>query len=130
MVPSLLLKSKLKEFYRAIKLYGWPNIHGGRTSVAYSILYKMINLCLSTSQRCIASYCIAQNFGGRKLWRIWRLTTNPPKFYPPKTFILTTLLCKAANPPMFFPPKCLLAAIRQKFSTTKVLCHTVCVFVW
>ena len=37
MVPSLLLKSKLKEFYRVVKLYGWLNIHGGRISVAYSI---------------------------------------------------------------------------------------------
>ena len=30
------------------------------------------------------NYRIAQNFGGRKLWRIWRFIANPPKFYPPK----------------------------------------------
>ena len=60
-------------------------------------------------------YCIAQNFGGRKLWRIWRFATDSPKFYPPKTFILAILLCKAANPPMFCLPKCLFAAIRQSF---------------
>ena len=28
-------------------------------------------------------YHIAENFGGRKLWRIWRFATNSPKFYPP-----------------------------------------------
>ena len=32
-------------------------------------------------------YCIAQNFGGRKLQPIWWFTTNPPKFYP--TIIIT-----------------------------------------
>ena len=26
---------------------------------------------------------IAENFGGRKLWQIWRFATNSPKFYPP-----------------------------------------------
>ena len=60
-------------------------------------------------------YHITQSFGGRKLQQIWRLATNLPKFYPPKTFILATLLCKAASPPMFIPPKCLLVAIRQSF---------------
>ena len=28
-------------------------------------------------------YRIVENFGGRKLWRIWRFATNSPKFYPP-----------------------------------------------
>ena len=31
----------------------------------------------------ICMYRIAQNIGGRKLWRIWQLIANPPKFYPP-----------------------------------------------
>ena len=43
-------------------------------------------------------YHIAQNFGGRELWRF---TTDLPKFYPPTNFILAILLCKAASPPMF-----------------------------
>ena len=38
-------------------------------------------------------YRIAQNIGGRKLWRIWRLIANPPKFYPPM-FSFTTILYK------------------------------------
>jgi len=33
----------------------------------------------------VSKYRIAQNFGGRKLWRIWRFIANPPKFYPPKS---------------------------------------------
>ena len=28
-------------------------------------------------------YRIAENVGGRKLWRIWRSATNSPKFYLP-----------------------------------------------
>ena len=28
-------------------------------------------------------YRTAENFGGGKLWRIWRFATNSPKFYPP-----------------------------------------------
>ena len=31
-------------------------------------------------------YHIVQNFGCRKLWRIWRFATNPPKFYLPNTY--------------------------------------------
>ena len=49
-----------------------------------------------------------------KLWRIWRLTINPPKFYPPTIFVLAILQCKAANPP--------------KFSTAKVLCDGICTY--
>ena len=67
----------------------------------------------------IAMYRIAQNFGGKKLWRIWYFTTDPPKFYPPIIFILAILLCKAVNPPMFCPPKCLSAPIRQSFLPPK-----------
>ena len=29
-------------------------------------------------------YCIVQNSGGGKLWRIWRIRSNSPKFYPSK----------------------------------------------
>ena len=28
-------------------------------------------------------YRIAENVGGRKLWRIWRFAMNSPNFYPP-----------------------------------------------
>ena len=28
-------------------------------------------------------YRTAENFGGGKLWQIWRFATNLPKFYPP-----------------------------------------------
>ena len=68
---------------------------------------------------CVCNYHIAQNFGGKKLWRIWRFATNSPRFYPPKPFILAILLCKVANPPMFCLPKCLLVAIHQSFLLPK-----------
>jgi len=34
------------------------------------------------------TYCIAQNFGGKKHWRIWQMKLYPPMFFPP--IILTT----------------------------------------
>ena len=47
---------------------------------------------------------IAENFGSRKLWQIWRFATDPPKFYLPTISILAILLCKVANPSMFCLP--------------------------
>ena len=41
----------------------------------------------------LLAYRIAQNFGGKKLWRIWRFATDPPKFYPPTIFILQPFYC-------------------------------------
>ena len=28
-------------------------------------------------------YRIVKNFGGKKVWQIWRITANSPKFLPP-----------------------------------------------
>ena len=61
---------------------------------------------------------IAQNFGGRKLWRTWQLTTNPPKFHPPTTFILAIMQSKAANPPMFLSTKMFIGS-----NPLKAFCH-------
>ena len=39
-------------------------------------------ICHSASE--FHKYCIAQNFGGKKLWRIWRILSDLPKFFPAK----------------------------------------------
>ena len=73
---------------------------------------------MGDEQTTVASY-IAQNFGGRTIWWIWRFTTNMAKFYPPTIFVLAALLCKAANPQMFFVTKCSWATICQSFQLPK-----------
>ena len=42
-------------------------------------------------------YRMAQNFGGKKLWRIWWFMTDLPKFYPP-TILILWLFCCARQP--------------------------------
>ena len=37
----------------------------------------------------IETYCIDRNFGGKKLWRIWRIACNSPKFFSPFFCIIT-----------------------------------------
>ena len=39
----------------------------------------------------VIACCIAQDFGGRKVWQILWFMTNPLKFYPPTTLFLTDL---------------------------------------
>ena len=57
-------------------------------------MYALIHIDYSDCQYCfgstyqwicnsIISYRIAQNFGGKKHWRIWRMKLHPPMFFPP-----------------------------------------------
>ena len=51
------------------------------------ITHSGINRTIRLKFHCgLCANRIAQNFGGRKPWRIWWLMTNLPKFYPLKTF--------------------------------------------
>ena len=52
-------------------------------------------------------YHTAPNFGGRKIWWIWRFTTNLAKYYPPTSFNLVYVLSKVVNPPMLSTAKVL-----------------------
>ena len=70
-------------------------------------------------------YRIAQNFGGRKHWQIWRLRANSPKFYPPKFSITLVFYRCSAHSANVFSAKYILGANPPKFSTAKVLYHTV-----
>jgi len=38
------------------------------------------------------SYCIAQNFGGRKHLWIWWMPLNPPMFFPPITSTIEIII--------------------------------------
>ena len=44
--------------------------------------YRLRSLLLSSDF--IGYYRTIQNFGGRKFWRIWRISTESPKFSCPK----------------------------------------------
>ena len=46
-------------------------------------------------------YCAAQNFGGRKLWRI---SSELPKFYPPNSVNSRISESLFKQPPKFYPP--------------------------
>ena len=70
-------------------------------------------------------YRIAQNFGGRKHWRIWRLGANSPKFCPPKFSITLVFYRCSTQSANVFSAKYILGANPPKFSTAKVLCYTV-----
>ena len=64
----------------------------------------------------ISMYRIAQNFGGRKHWRIWRLGTNsPPKFYPPKFSITLVFYRCSTQSANVFSTKYILSANPPKF---------------
>ena len=73
----------------------------------------------------LVTYRIAQNFGGRKHWRIWRLGANSPKFYPPKFSITLVFYHCSTQSANVFSAKYILGANPPKFSTAKVLCYTV-----
>ena len=47
------------------------------------------------------TYRAAQNFGGRKLWRI---SSEPPKFYPPNSVNSRISESLFKQPPKFYPP--------------------------
>ena len=70
-------------------------------------------------------YRIAQNFGGRKHWRIWRLGANLPKFYPSKFSITLVFYRCSAQSANVFSAKYILGSNLPKFSTARVLCYTV-----
>ena len=70
-------------------------------------------------------YCIAQNFGDRKHWRIWWLGANSPKFYPPKFSITLVFYRCSTQSAKVFSAKYILGANLPKFSTAKVLCYMV-----
>ena len=79
-------------------------------------------------------YRIAQNFGGRKLWRIWRFIANPPKFYPPKSCEVSWAQLNSEpvlSTTKVFSTNFLVVPTPPKFSPAKVLCYTVnCFLNW
>ena len=79
--------------------------------------------------RSLHNYCvqyrIAQNFGSRKHWRIWRLGANSPKFYPPKFSITLVFYRCSTQSANVFSITYILGANPPRFSTAKVLCSTV-----
>ena len=80
------------------------------------------------SGSCNVRYRIAQNFGGRKLWRIWRFNANPPKFYPQKLSSLVSSNIEWALPlptANIFSTNILAVPTPPKFYPAKVLCYTV-----
>ena len=60
-------------------------------------------------------YRIAQNFGGRKHWRIWRLGANSPKFFPPKFSITLVFYHCSTQSANVFSAKYILGANPPKF---------------
>ena len=48
------------------------------------VLKSYGSTCSCAEELWVNMYRIAQNGGGGKLWRIWRIQSNSPKFYPPK----------------------------------------------
>ena len=70
-------------------------------------------------------YRIAQNFGGRKHWRIWWLGANSPKFYLPKFSITLVFYRCSTQSANVFSTKYISGANPPKFSTAKILCYTV-----
>ena len=76
----------------------------------------------------VSIYCIAQNFGGGKLWQIWHNNRHLPIFYATKFQIhYSNYYCKFAN---IFLAKTLKRSIHQifilpKFYLAKVLCYMV-----
>ena len=64
----------------------------------YTLSFKYIP---SDHRHPMQSYCIAQNFDSTKLWWIWWLTTNPPKFYPPKIILADVLLQSSQSANVF-----------------------------
>ena len=38
-------------------------------------------------------YCTWENFEGRKVWRIWQISDDSPKFYPQNIQLDKSVLC-------------------------------------
>ena len=70
-------------------------------------------------------YRIAQNVGGGKHWRIWRLSVNSPNFSHPN--IINTLKCNGTLTKFakVFPSKCTDGTISPKFYPANILRYTV-----
>ena len=64
-------------------------------------------------------YCTWENFGGGKFWRIWRTTSNSPKFSPPIFINARVFNELPTNPPNFSLPKTLEPLIRQNLPPPK-----------
>lgn len=60
----------------------------------------------------IHKYRIEGNLGGKKLWHIWQMTINLPRFYLP---ILCYSVLAHLNSPKFISPNVLYLYIRQSF---------------
>ena len=71
------------------------------------------------------TYHIAQNVGGGKHWRIWRLSVNSPNFSHPN--IINTLKCNGTLTKFakVFPSKCTDGTISPKFYPANILRYTV-----
>ena len=116
--PSIYCSKKEIHVYRAVSVWANKfNLVLGIKSDINAPLVSSLPSVLATF--IIIEYCIAQNFGGRKLWWIWCFIANLPKFYPPKS-------CKASwapilnglclcQPPKFSPPIFLQFQLRQSF---------------
>jgi len=84
--------------------------------------HKVIKTQKSTSKK---TYRIAENFGGRKLWRIWRFTTNLPIFIRQLLAVSEKKLKAGLKFAKVFFAKCNLASYSPKFSPAKILHYTV-----
>ena len=51
--------------------------------ITHSCNYIIV-IYLAFNHKSVTIYRTEGNFGGRKLWRIWRMTINSPKFPPTK----------------------------------------------
>ena len=74
-MPNVLVKQTLESISKAYKSHRIFEVEETRRQISSENPSYKTNLVI---------YRTAQNFGGRKLSRIWRLIANPPKFYPPK----------------------------------------------
>ena len=93
--------------------------------VSITIIIDTETVVSLSSSNVSSTYRIAQNFGGRKHWRIWRLGANSLKFYWPKFSIILVFYHCSTQSADVFSAKYILGANPPKFSTAKVLCYTV-----
>ena len=99
--------SKLKSSFKTeIK---FSNHKSNAKSICYQITYAETPCDgpLGEEQVILTIYIIyraAQNFGGRKLWRIWRISSEPSKFYPPNSVNSRISESLFKQPPKFYPP--------------------------
>ena len=50
----------------------------------FIVFVCLLNVFIALFWKDLCIYCMIQNFGGRKFWRIWRIARDSPKFSCPK----------------------------------------------